>query len=518
MASEKEQNVQKALNELLEKKYRSIQQAALANGVASSTLAHRVRGRRSIHNVERKSQRFTNEEEKLLGQWIRDLQRQRISPNYRKMRIIMQNLLRNKGDLRPLGKHFVTRFVRRHAELKSGFSRALDIKRASALDVDIVKSFFAEFRELKTKYNVEIEDIYNMDETGFQMSQTNSEYVVYNSTEGPSQFTSSENTNWVSIIKCISTRTAIKPYLIFKGNNPETNWFPVKSKLPDFIYGFSNKGWSDDELGIDWLRRIFLSETLNGQKHRILILDNHFSHSTGEFQYLCYQNNVHLLFLPAHSSHKLQSLDMGPFSPLAKRYSEAIHEYTPTGTTTLNRRIFIEIYAQIRPLTLSDRVIRAGWTRTGLQPENEQRILDLSEVKNFGHTTPEYQSPAIPESPNGLLSTPKRFKEFQTIISEITAKSTPTTRRRVEKLSHAVIQEHTAAVLLQNELKQLRDHTVDTERNKRSKRIRKEVNQRSWDLEQIKAAREGPNKLPVPRIVKKGRRKLILALPFKKLD
>lgn len=81
----------------------------------------------------------------------------------------MQNLLRNKGDLRPLGKHFITCFIRRHSELKSGFSQALDAKRASALDIDIARSFFAEVRKLKAKYNVEIEDIYNMDETGFQM-------------------------------------------------------------------------------------------------------------------------------------------------------------------------------------------------------------------------------------------------------------------------------------------------------------------------------------------------------------
>ena len=281
---------------------------------------------------------------------------------------------------------------------------------------------------------------------------------------------------------------------------------------------YLQKGWSNDQLTVDWLQRIFLPETSNGQKHRILILDNHGSHETGLFQYLCYENNVHLLYLPAHASHKLQPLDMGPFSPLARKYSQALREYTPTGTATLNRRVFIEIYAQIRPEALSERANRAGWKRIGLYLKNKQRILDDDEVKIYGRTTPEYQPSPVPEGPNGLLSTPKKFEDIQAIISQITVRSSPTTRRAVEKLGNATIQEHTAAHLLQGELKQLREHAVNTERNKRSKRIQKEVNQRSWDLEQVKRAREGPPKLPVPRIVQKTKKKLILALSSKKLD
>jgi DDE superfamily endonuclease len=91
----------------------------------------------------------------------------------------------------------------------------------------------------------------------------------------------------MSIIECVSVQKAIKPYLIFTGKNPETNWFPSNKQLPDFIYAFSKKGWSNDELAVDWLWRIFLQETLK-EKHRILILDSYRSYFTGEFQYLCY--------------------------------------------------------------------------------------------------------------------------------------------------------------------------------------------------------------------------------------
>jgi DDE superfamily endonuclease len=173
-----------------------------------------------------------------------------------------------------------------------------------------------------------MEDVYNMDETGFQMGHTQSEFVVYNSSQGPAIVSASENTNWVSIIECISIQKAIKPYMIFTGKNPETDWFPPNDQLPNFIYAFSEKGWSDDELAIDWLHRIFLQETPK-EKHQILILNGHRSHLTGEFQYICYQNNVYLLYLPTNLSYKLQPLDMGPFSPLARKYSRYLRNSLP---------------------------------------------------------------------------------------------------------------------------------------------------------------------------------------------
>jgi hypothetical protein len=92
-----------------------------------------------------------------------------------------------------------------------------------------------------------------MNETGFQIGQTQSEFVIYNSTQGPATVSALENTKWVTIIKCISTKKAIKPFLVFTGKNLETNWFSPNKQLPDFMYAFSDKGWSDDELAIDLL-------------------------------------------------------------------------------------------------------------------------------------------------------------------------------------------------------------------------------------------------------------------------
>ena len=127
-----------------------------------------------------------------------------------------------------------------------------------------------------------------------------------------------------------------------------------------------------------------------------------------------------------------------------------------------------------------------------------------------------YQFLSVSEGLNELLSILKHINDFQIYTAQIAVRTSLTIHRFAEKLGNTTIHEHTGAQLKRGELQQLREHAVNTERNKRSKRIQKEVNQRSWDLEQVKKARQGIFKRPLPRIVQKTRKKLILALPYKR--
>ncbi|ERF76577.1 hypothetical protein EPUS_05850 [Endocarpon pusillum Z07020] len=294
---------------------------------------------------------------------------------------------------------------------------------------------------------------------------------------------------------------------------PEEHMFPQNKELPDVIWAFSPKGWTDEELATDWLHRIFVPQTARKGKHSILILDNHKSYTTGEFQYYCLENNIHPLYLPSHATHKLQPLDVDPFSPLTTAYGRAVEEYTPTGIATLNRSVFSLLYVQARQTAFTQRNIRAGWKRAGIWPINRQKLLDDPEIKNFGRTTPEYQPAPVKEGPNHLHSTPKKANEIRELQATIEAKVTPRTRRSVRKLSHAALQEHAGAQLLQNELNDVRRQLHHQELKKRSKRMAKENVQRSWNLEQVKAAREGrpPSRVQITRRTENSLRIVILS-------
>jgi hypothetical protein len=69
-------------------------------------------------------------------------------------------------------------------------------------------------------------------------------------------------------------------------------------------------------------------------------MDGHVSHCTWLFFEYCLQNNIHCLCLPPHSTHKLQPLDVGLFSPLQLRYSQELDKWMKQGGKHLNKGKF----------------------------------------------------------------------------------------------------------------------------------------------------------------------------------
>src|SRR5665213_1732373 len=84
--------------------------------------------------------------------------------------------------------------------------------------------------------------------------------------------------------------------------------------------------------------------------------------------YRAKEANIKLMYMPPHSSHLLQPLDYGPFSPLANMYKKNLQLATHSGYSRVNRASFITLYEKARLEVFLERNIRAGWKRTGIQP------------------------------------------------------------------------------------------------------------------------------------------------------
>ena len=83
----------------------------------------------------------------------------------------------------------------------------------------------------------------------------------------------------------------------------------------------------------------------------------------------CFQNNILLLYLPPHTSHVLQPLDLRVFSSLKRSYRKRLsqlHQWEES--TTAGKRDFLENYRLSRIDGLSSQNIRSGWKATGLWP------------------------------------------------------------------------------------------------------------------------------------------------------
>lgn len=58
----------------------------------------------------------------------------------------------------------------------------------------------------------------------------------------------------------------------------------------------------------------------------VLIMDGHGSHDTERLIKLALANNITILILPLHTTHKLQPLDVGVFSPFQQLWIERCND------------------------------------------------------------------------------------------------------------------------------------------------------------------------------------------------
>jgi DDE superfamily endonuclease len=86
------------------------------------------------------------------------------------------------------------------------------------------------------------------------------------------------------------------------------------------ILACSENGWSNDKIGFEWLKHFNKYTTLI-RAYRLLILDGHDSHAIFIFTNYARENKIVLLYLPPHTTHRLQSLDVAIFQSLVKYYS-----------------------------------------------------------------------------------------------------------------------------------------------------------------------------------------------------
>lgn len=124
----------------------------------------------------------------------------------------------------------------------------------------LIQAWFERVKEIVQRYGILEEDIYNMDETGFQMGVTSTAKVVCGTEtrESHAKALQPGNREWVTAIICINaTGWTLPPQIIFAAANHQSLWY---HDLPDdYVISVSKNGWTTDELGYEWLQKKYLS-------------------------------------------------------------------------------------------------------------------------------------------------------------------------------------------------------------------------------------------------------------------
>jgi hypothetical protein len=322
---------------------------------------------------------MTPVEEQSLVQWILNLDRRGFPPQIIDVRRMGDVLLAARGQNPPpipLGKKWVSRFVSRQAELQTKWNRKFHSQRARCEDPIQIKAWFKLVEDTRVTYGIVDQDVFNFDETGFMMGVASTSKVVTSSDRiGRAISIQPGNREWVTTIECINASGwSIPPFVILSAKLHQASWY--QGLPPDWAVAVSDNGWTTDELGAEWIRHFHRhTESRSSGAYRLLILDGHSSHATPEFDLFCTENKIITLCMPAHTSHLLQPLDVGCFSPLKTAYGHEVSELARQGVFHVDKRDFLWIYQRIRLIALSDQNMKAGFQATGLIPFSPERVL-----------------------------------------------------------------------------------------------------------------------------------------------
>lgn len=228
-----------------------------------------------------------------------------------------------------------------------------------------------------------------MDEKGFMIGQLQTSRRYFTSAEyhtkklrGAGQDGSRE---WITVIGSICQDfTALPPAIIFAAatNNHQDTWYEDLD-TPEAVAHFitSPTGWTNDEIGYEWLTKIFERHTKNKlrkeNEYRLLFVDGHSSHLNLRFIEYCDENRILLMAYPPHSTHRLQPLDVSLFNPLANFYSQNLNTwlYNSRGICSMSKRHFWCLFEPAFHRAFTRRNIESAWKKTGLHPLNPEVVL-----------------------------------------------------------------------------------------------------------------------------------------------
>ncbi|CEL00931.1 hypothetical protein ASPCAL00523 [Aspergillus calidoustus] len=420
---EQEGRIQLAIQALKKREISSARRAAEVFNVPRSTLRDRLKGHGFQPELRNHSFRLSENQEEALVKWIIDRDTRGVAPKVSHVQQMAYLVLQEGSSTppKPLGKNWVTSFIKRHESIKSRFARKYNCQRALCEDPRAMREWFDNLKALREENGIQLEDIYNFDETGFAMGQIATTRVVTRAEIlGKPYIIQPGQREWVTSIECIgSTGFVVPPCIIFKGKVHIEGWFEELGLPADWRIELSANGWTTDQITLRWLEKCFIPYTTERTigSHRLLVLDGHGSHLTPDFDKVCRDNKIICICMPAHSSHLLQPLDVGCFGPLKRAYGGLVEAKMRLGFHHIDKHDFLQAYPEARQRVFTKANIQSGFRATGIEPYDPQEVL-----KRFNYTI---STPTPPPSQGGAstssstLATPYTARQLHKKASSV---------------------------------------------------------------------------------------------------
>jgi hypothetical protein len=187
--------------------------------VPASTIRQRMRGRTASKDAHVKQQHLTPAQERILAMYCRRRGWRAEPVDVDELRALVKRIC--NADV---GVNWHLSFAKRHKDIKFRWAKRGEAKRASGLNQYNVDSFY---KELKVALeDVEVENIWNCDEKGFQANGgVLRRRVICASEQKEPKIMGDESRKMVTILECVNPKgDSVSPLLIHEGAEKDGDW------------------------------------------------------------------------------------------------------------------------------------------------------------------------------------------------------------------------------------------------------------------------------------------------------
>ena len=156
--------------------------------------------------------------------------------------------------------------------------------------------------------------LFNIDETGLPISPKPVKMVCRTGSKNPCCIDSGSKSQ-ITVVGCVSAAGyCVPPMVVYNRKSYFVSSEMVQGEIPGTAYGFSSKGWMDQDLFGHWFNHFL--KYVPPIRPLLLLLDGHSSHYCPSMIRQAAEHKVVLFALPPNTTHLTQPLDKGIFGPL----------------------------------------------------------------------------------------------------------------------------------------------------------------------------------------------------------
>ena len=246
---ELEDRVQEALRAYHDRDKPKMTKLAEEFGIPYQRLKRRVRGRNSRSARPGTNNCLDKAQEQALISWIGALDDANAPPSPQAIESCANEMLARRGFNRRVGKNWAYYFIKR---LPNDYShivqKPMEAERMNAERLPTIIDWFNRLEVALKQYQVGPKNIYNFDESGFQIGQGKSQRVVTKQRQHAKFIPTGGVGETVTGIECIAADGwVMPPFFLFQGSYHLENWYRDQPDLPgNYIIATSSTGWNNE--------------------------------------------------------------------------------------------------------------------------------------------------------------------------------------------------------------------------------------------------------------------------------